>query len=276
MIEKIKMNPVVFKSYSSASNVVTNPIDNKPREFNPDFYIDKNGAEAIKAANFVANPLDINKPISMKDYKNKLINAGLVENKDFDVISSPEYGGGAIFITRGYDKPIKTVFWDDGLGAENYSGYEDIFYPKNQGDIAEVRYIYDEKNILNEKTMVYANPDAHKDLFPENIDINTTPEDYIKVLKQNGIKYDVSTEKDDATKEIRTIVNEYSNSENPSKITRFWESSERKDIMQDNSPNNNGDLLHSVSLFKSKNSDYYELWVEDYVKDKGLKNTMKY
>ena len=128
-----------------------------------------NGADAIKVRNFVANPLDINKPISMNDYKNKLINAGLVENRDFDVVSNNETGGGSIFITKGQEEPIKVVHWFNGSGAENYTGYEDCFYPKNQGDLTKIGYYCDSDGTVEEVRKRYSNPDAHLDLFPENI-----------------------------------------------------------------------------------------------------------
>ncbi len=191
MIEKISFNPIAFKSYDSTPNVASNPIDNQPRDFNSDFYIDKKGVEAIKAKTFVANPIDIDKPISMNDYVNKLTKAGLIEGKDFEIIKDSKNGGGSIYITKGQEKLFKVVHWNEGSDIKNYDGYENFFYPINKEDLSKIAYRYDSEGYLEEKWMEYNNPDIHKNLFPENIDITTTSEEYLKMLDSKNIKYDI-------------------------------------------------------------------------------------
>jgi len=178
-----------FKSSSLKSQNASNPIDNQPRNFDSNFYIDKKGAEAIKSKNFVANPIDINKPISMNDYVNKLTKAGLIEDKDFKIIKDSENGGGSIYITKGQEKLFKVVRWYNGNQVENYDGYEDHSYPINKDDLSEIICQYDSEGYLEEKTLQYDNPDKHKDLFPENIDITTSSEEYVKMLDSKNIKY---------------------------------------------------------------------------------------
>lgn len=274
MIDKItNFNPVAFKGYSATSQNVSSPIDNQPREFNSGFYVDKAGADAIKVRNFVANPLDINKPISMNDYKNKLINAGLVENKDFDIINDNEFGGGSIFITKGQEEPIKVVHWHKGNSSENYTGYEDCFYPKNQGDLSQIIYRYDKDGILEDIRKRYSNPDAHLDLLPENIRFNTTPEEYIKLLDKQGIKYEVDKQNIDGTNFVS--IYEATPEGTLSKETSFAKSNDGiQSIYHSCSPDGKGNLLHGVDIHKD--GDFYEMTVTDYVKNQGIKNNIKY
>lgn len=274
MIEKLNnLNGVAFRGYSTVSQNFSNPIDNQPREFNSDFYVDKKGAEAIKVRSFVANPLDINKPISMNDYKNQLIKAGLVENKDFDIINDNEDGGGSIFVTKGREEPIKAVHWHNGKGSENYAGYKDCFYPKNQGDLTKFSYYCDENGVVEEIRKRYSNPEAHMDLFPENMTINTTPEEYTKLLEKQGIKYEVDKQNVDGT--IYIVISEAAPDGTLSKRTSFLKSNDgSKSIYHSCNPDGKGNLVHGINIYKD--GDFYEMTITDYVKDQGIKNSIKY
>lgn len=262
---KVGVNPIVFKSYSSISNRASNPIDNKPRDFNSKFYVDKNGAEAVKVRNFVNNPLSISSPISLNSYKRQLINAGLVEEKDFSVIKNSD--GGSIYIRSGEELPRKVVRWHDGNGgtdADNYSGYEDHIYPKNQGDLREIEYSYDKNGLLEEVIHYYSDPDKHVDLLPANISINSTPEEYIKLLDKQNIPYEVDKETIDKTDFIS--VYEKSSEGNITKATTFTNSNDGiKTINCYYSPNENGVLTHGISIYKDE--DFYQMKIIDYVKD---------
>ena len=63
------IHSATFRGNTAQTGNVTNPIDNKPREFASDFYINAKGAEALKANCVISNPLDICKPVSADDYK---------------------------------------------------------------------------------------------------------------------------------------------------------------------------------------------------------------
>jgi hypothetical protein len=262
MIDKININPMVFKNYSSNLNGESNPIDNKSKNFNFDFYVDKDGAEAIKIRNFVNNPLDISCPISLNDYKRQLINAGLVEDKDFSVINNSN--GGTIYIRKGEELPRKIVHWHNGNGgtdADNYSGYENCIYPKNQGDLTQIAYSYDKNGVLEKVTHYYSNPDIHSDLLPSNININTTPEEYINSLDKQNIQYEV--DKETIGKTDFVFVYEKSGEGNVSNATTFTNSNDGiKTIDCYYCSNKNVDLTHGVSIYKD--DDFYQMKVIDY------------
>lgn len=283
MIEKIHYNPIAFKSYNSISNDVSNPIDNKPREFSSDFYVDKNGADAIKVRNFVANPTEINKPISYNNYVKQLQNANLVENKDY-VLDEYDVGNGrkdycvTIIRNGNDDKPYKIVSWNNGNEIENYNGYEDIFYPIGNNQPNTTYYSYDKENLLDSKVFRYENPKMHKELFPENIDINTTSEEYTKMLDSKNIKYDISkTSVEDNG--IMTSIHEFDkNGYDEVKNITFFEypNSSNKTIFYSDTPGIDGILTHHIDLVND--NDGYRLYITENEKYKGnsVKNTIKY
>lgn len=276
-INKIQnFNSISFKNVDSNFLKISTPIDNQPREFDSKFYVDKKGAEAIKSKNFVANPIDINKPISMNDYVNKLTKAGLIEGKDFEIIKDPENSGGSIYITKGQEKLFKVVRWHNGNQAENYSGYEDHSYPINKNDLSEIICQYDSEGYLEEKTLQYDNPDKHKDLFPENIDITTSSEEYVKMLDSKNIKYDI--EKTPVENQgTMTSIWEYNNENRIEKSVTFFDyPNGDRTIFYEDTPGIDGILTHRVDL--CKDTDFYRLCVTENEKYKGnkIKNTVKY
>lgn len=278
MIQKINLNPIVFKSYKSTHNENSNENDNQQREFNSEFYVDKKVAEAIKAKNFVSNPAEIDKPLSYDDYIKQLKNANLVENKDYEVneYETNEYKRYYVDIIKsGNTEPYKTVYWHNGKGVENYDGYENYLYPmtKNQPTI----YLrYDRDGILEDTIKEYSNPDAHKDLYPEDIDINTTPKEYVKILDSKNIKYyvkKVATEND----EVSTYIYELDNDGNERKIVTFVEYPNKSNKYVSCiyiSPNDG--IIKDFEI--SKNDDFYMLRITENEKNKGnkIKNTVKY
>lgn len=276
-INKIQnFNSISFKNVDSNFLKISTPIDNQPRNFDSNFYIDKKGAEAIKSKNFVANPIDINKPMSMDDYINKLTRAGLVENKDFEVIKDRENGGGSIYITKGQEKLFKVVRWHDGNSTENYNGYEDHTYPINQGDLSEIVYSYDSDGYLEDKRMEYSNPDAHKDLFPDNIDITTSSDEYARMLGSKNIKHKIDKTKVD-NQGVMTSIQEYNNENREEKSVTFFEyPNGDRTIFYEDTPGIDGIFTHRVDL--CKDGDFYRLCVTENEKYKGnkVKNTVKY
>ena len=281
MIEKVNINPTAFKSYSYISNSISNPIDNRPREFNSNFYVDKAGAEAIKVKNFVENPTEIRKPISYEDYIKQLKNANLVENKDYILNEYDNTNGSkdySVTIMRNgnNEKPYKIVFWNNGKNLENYNGYQDNVYPIKNNQPNTIIFGYDAKGYLERKISQYENPDMHKDLFPENIDINTTSQEYINILKQKNIKYDVNTNtlEDDGT---ITSIHELNDEGKEIKAITFFEyKNGNKSIFYNDTPGIDGVLTRSIDLVKDDN--YYGLYVTEDEKYKGnmTKNAIKY
>ena len=253
MINKIQINPIIFRGYDVSPVRVTNPIDNKPREFNSDFYIDKNGAEAIKSYNIVSNGTEIKQPISFNDYVNQLERAGLKKDYDFNAFVNENEASVYVYNSDGH-YPIKIVRWFDGNDANAYTGYEDIIYPKTD-DIANVSKRYNKNGIMDEKTIAYNNPNAHKNLFPYGIDENSTPESYTNYLKQNGIHYEIEKGKDFAW------VYE------DNKETYFNIDDESIYISQHSQKNENDNVIHNFGLFKLKNDDYYTIEVGDFYRD---------
>lgn len=271
-----KLNSIHFKSASMNFQNISNPIDNQPRNFDTNFYVDKKGAEAIKSKNFVANPIEIQKPMSMENYINKLTRAGLVKNKDFEVFKHSEDGGGSIYITKGQEKLFKVVRWDDGNGIENYAGYENYTYPINQEDLSEIVYSYDSDGYLEEKRMEYSNPDAHKDLFPKNIDITTSSDEYVRMLDSKNVKYEIDKTAVD-NQGTMTLIWEFNNENRVEKEVTFFEyPNGDRSIFYKDTPGLYGILTHRVDL--CKDGDFYRLCVTENEKYKGnkIKNTVKY
>jgi len=280
MIQKINFNPIAFRGYSSSLNEVSNPIDNQPREFNSDFYVDKNGADAIKARNFVNNPTEINKPIAYDDYVKQLKNANLIENRDY-VLEEYTVDGETGFYVRiirngNQDKTYKTVFWANGKDVNNFGGYEDTAFPINNNE-PTIYTRYDKEGILESNTLEYDNPDEHKDLFPENIDINTTSDEYIKWLDSKNIKYDINRVQIGERDSYVTSIHELDNEDREVKSTTFFEyPNGDKSIMQDSNPGINGMPTHGVDIIKE--GDLYKLLISENVKYQGNtnRNTVKY
>lgn len=222
MIEKVSFNNVQFKGNApQAKETQTNTIKNN-NDMKGDFYIDKKTADALVA--YVAHPINNNKPIAMDTYIAQLKAAGMKEGEDFEV------HGNTLFI-RNYknkDQLRKAVFWRDGRGAENYDGCDDVFYIQNADH--NLRISYDRNGKMTGQAYLYPNADKHKNLFPENIDINTTAEDYMKVLDKQGIRY--KTETKEHGESIETLVAEYSKDDEITKITGFHTSPYHKAIGQ--------------------------------------------
>ena len=257
-----KINSAAFRGYNAQAGNVTNPIDNKPRDFSSDFYIDSKGAEALKANCVISNPLDICKPISADDYKSKLIKSGMVEGKDYDIIPK-ENGGTSIFVEK-KDGSSKAVFWSGGNGTENFDGYQDIYRPANRPDIDETVMTYDKNNILEIKETRYRNAMEHKELFPENIDLDTTAKDYVDILNKNNINFEFEEAEENGMK--NAIIAEKDGNGNLFKMTSFSEYPDGvKFINQSYNPDKKGNLTSGVSILKD--GDYSDLSVSEYVKD---------
>ena len=124
MLQKVSVNRVFFKGNSPVLLKQENSQDNKPREFDSNFYVDKKGASAIKAKYFVASKYPAErKPISFDEYMEGLKR---VPGQDYDVTLKGENGSkGAIisiYYKRGDVEISKNHHWINGLGSENYNG----------------------------------------------------------------------------------------------------------------------------------------------------------
>lgn len=259
MINKININPIQFKGYSNTQQSTTNPTDKQPKNFKPGLYVDKEYAEAIKNYTLVANPAEINMPISMQDYIKKLTKGGLIEGKDFTVTDD------GVYIDRGGDKCYKAVYWFDGNDADHFSGYTDISYPINK-EPSCIRKSYDRDGILETRQTVFDNPESHKDLFPKNVtDVDMKVSDYLAVLEQKGIKYEVLKDAE------YTDIREYDENDKLAKRTTFGEFRDSKLISQSNYPEKDGGLFEEVTLYKDRYDSFYELTITEHIKELGIK-----
>lgn len=255
MLQKVQFNQASFKGYSS--NVVDKVViaDNKTREYNGNFYLDKDAAIAMRAASLVANPVDIHKLISYDDYLKQLKNAGLVENKDY-TLNEYEYGNGnkeyeiILIKNNDTDKPYKIVSWSNGKGLENYNGYQNNLYPIKEGQPL-ISLNYDVNGDLESKISQYENVDS-KDFLPTGIDIATTSQEYINKLEAKGIKYEVSRNSDlenETTVTIREF--EKGNEEKEVREITFIEGEEgSKMIFCQDRPEINDQFIRSVDVVK--------------------------
>ena len=268
MVESLSLSSNKRLNNYSSSGIAFKavPVDNKPREYNSEFYIDQKGAEALKLKSFVANPLEIDKPIAFDDYMKKLNKAGLVEDRDYNVYN---YSDGSVSLFLRKSKAHATVIrWEGGKGIDNYACHEEQFYSEKNGKETLLSMEYNRDGILNTIEETYYNIEKHKDLLPENIDINTKPDDYIKTLEQKNIKFEV--DKDNSW----TMIVEFDKNNRPVKTTIFGEEDDEKSIMQHTSPNSNGSLTHCIHLFSL--GDYTALKVSDDVREKGIRKNVKY
>ena len=271
MNEISRINNTAFRSYTAQAGGVTNPIDNKPREFDKDFYIDSKGAEAIKANCFVSSPLTITKPVSMNDYKSKLDHAGMIEGKDFDIIKRDD-GGASIFVENKDGNSSKAIFWSGGTEADNFDGYQDVSRPINRPDIDETVLTYDRNNILEMKETRYRNALEHKELFPQNINIDTTAKDYVQILEKNNANFEFEESDDNGIK--NAVIAEKDSGGNLIKMTSFANYPDGTTfINQSHNPDKKGNLTSGISILKDGN--YTDLTVSEYVKDLGISGNIK-
>lgn len=213
------VNPIAFKSYAVQSGNVTNPIDNKPREFNSEFYIDAKGAEALKSQFIPLNSTSNNKAVGLQNYIENLVNSGMVEGKDFEVYKNED--GANISLFDKNNRPIKFMYWDKGIAAENFGGYRDVEYFQDS-DVSEIRTEYDKDGKIVVKEKVYKNAENHKDLFPQGIDMNTTAKEYIKTLNDKNANFEIHENENSETGKYSFIV-ESDKDGVPEKMTSFSE-----------------------------------------------------
>lgn len=262
MNEINNFNPIAFRSYSAPTQQgnVTNPITTPQvnTEKAQDFYIDQKGVDALKANIVMSNPLDITKPISADDYATKLQKSGLEKGKDFEIMNHQD-GGRSVYVIDKNGNPIKSAIWSGGVSADNYDGCTNISYPENDG-IASVATTYNKNNAMDMREVRYKDVENHKDLFPENIDMNTTAEDYVKILQKQNINYEMEKQEEQGNKNV--FIVETDKNGNMNKMTSFNDFADgSRMIGQSNTPDKNGNLVHDVSLVSD--GPYSELIVTD-------------
>ena len=267
MNEIKNLNLTSFRSHSvnETTSKATNPINVQDKSSGSDFYIDRKRIDVIRAnAGISKNPADILKPISFGDYTAKLRRAGMKEGIDYEIFDYSK-DSKTVYIKDKSGEPVKTVFWFGGDDAENYSGYQSIILQKNNSKVITE---YDRNNIMSKKSVWYEDANAHKDLFPSGIDLNTTSDEYVSKLKKENIKYDIL--KNDEKDEKRSLIIEEDAEGNPLKMTDFIEYSDgSKFINQSNSPDKSGSLRHEVSIVSD--GEYSDITVTDYVKHLGIR-----
>ena len=102
MLQKASVNRVFFKGNSPVLLKQENSQDNKPREFDSNFYVDKKGASAIRAKYFVASKYPAErKPISFDEYMEGLKR---VPGQDYDVTLKGENGSKGAIIAIYYKR----------------------------------------------------------------------------------------------------------------------------------------------------------------------------
>lgn len=282
MVEKVNFSAVPQNvQFKANSAKVSDPqVNFCANESKNGLYVDKETAEAIK--NYMTNPLNMNGPVALNDYKDMLVKSGLVEGKDFEIKNFENRlthkVSHVIRISQKDDpeKIRKVVFWKDGDGVENYDGCADTYYLANGGDRESFTVHRDSKGRTTEQSTVYKNPDNHKNLFPENIDLNTKPEDYMKLLDEKNIKYEV---KNFDSKNGVVIVQEYAaDGKTPSKMTVFGDVPGCKSVDQVVF-DENGKFMHATNLEKNDaKGGEYKLYVTqsiDEINEAAKKISMK-
>jgi len=239
MIEKINFSNLAFKGNVPQAKEKSVNVNDNNSQTKGDFYIDKKTAEALAA--FVAHPINNNKPIAMDTYVAQLKAAGMKEGEDFEVHKD------TLFIKNYKDKDQlrKVVYWSGGTGIENYDGYDDVFYSRTSDD--SVRFTHDRNGKLTGQANLYMDADLHQHLFPQNIDINTTAEDYMKLLEKQGVKYKTETKHRDNV--LITHIAEYSKDDEITKITGFYTSPHHKAVNQ-SILDKNGKNLRTTDIVK--------------------------
>ena len=198
MIQKVQINPVFFRGNETVKTNNTATFDNTPREFNSNFYVDKKGADAIKAMNFqpakafVAPP----KPLSLDDYIISIEKEG-VPGQDYDVtIMGQNASKGArvyVYHERNGYRYEKCAHWIGGTGAENFDGMFETIEPMRGNETKPRIMISFDKNFQPKwMTETYINVENHLDLLPKNISPNSTPDNYEKYLNDNHIFFSKS------------------------------------------------------------------------------------
>ena len=254
MVEKVNFNSAVSNVQFRANDAkVTNPVVKTNANVQKDgLYVDKETAEAIK--NYVTNPVNMNSPVALNDYKNMLVKSGLVEGKDFEVATFEDrVSHKNAYVVRisdknDPDKIKKVVYWKDGDGVENYNGCVDTYYLANGGDHESFSISRDNKGRTTEQSSVYKNPENHKNLFPENIDFNTTPDDYTKILDSKNVNYKVNA-RQDSEHSIVEVVEYADNGKTVVKKTYFENGGETKAVDQIVF-NQDGKFMHVTSLVR--------------------------
>ena len=255
----LKMNLADFKEYSAISNIISNPIENKQKTFRTEFNIDINPANAIRAYNFVSNPIDINMPISFADYITQIQKGGLVESEDYSIMRTDEYTN--VIITKSNGEPIKLVHWKYGDSAEHYDGYDDCFYSVN-GDFKQLLLSYDKNNTLESREITYDNINDYNELLPKNIYINETPETYINKLKSNYIKYEIASDEYEDDKQVR--INEFDDNNKLVKSIYFVNGPDINYLSVTDNFDDDSRAYHKVDLLNYGETS--EIIVMDYLK----------
>ena len=214
MIQKVGVNPVLYSGNSPVLLKQENSQDNKPREFDSNFYVDKKGASAIKAKYFVASKYPAErKPISFDEYMEGLKR---VPGQDYDVTLKGENGSkGAIisiYYKRGDVEISKNHHWINGLGSENYNGGFETMNFKDPSK-PTIMTAYDKYQKPEWISYSYdSNIEKHLDLLPKDISLKTTPGNYEEYLKSNNIDYikQITSFSGDKSHSVKFIINEKS------------------------------------------------------------------
>ena len=175
--------------------------------------------QAYFAPNFIKAG---DKPCSVTQYTAKLRAAGLVEGKDFEVKGhdSENDFGLEIIIKDCAGRDKKSTYWENGLEADNFAGYDKYSYNSLDPSYKKISHYASDNSLLDITETTKAI--AQKDFTPDNIDFNTKPKEYAAKLKAEGRKFEASKETYGENNECLSYNIDEKNSDGSLKQSTQW------------------------------------------------------
>ena len=176
--------------------VVTNPIGN----LKPDL-ISQEGANALRAYTLQNNPTFEGKKeenfVTSQEYIEQLKSKGLKEGKDFTVEKDGKFT--EVHLNKN-GQNVKDMVWFKEDAEEVFECYRRKYHSQNNpiesittciGGDGEFRY----------RAKTY----EHKPVKNDELNANTTPEEYLEYLKQNNLKYTINYDWEDDDKYFQSF-----------------------------------------------------------------------
>lgn len=192
MLEKIGQFNYLNKEIELSNNgTKINKSQNLQLSRNQYNEISFNAAKASKSYGLA----QINKPgggivkqESLDFYTKLLKSEGKIEGKDFTIEKFPEYDNYNLNIYS-HGNPVKKLYWCNGNGKEQFSGWDDIAYVN---DRKFLEYYLDSKGAIKTISRYYYEGDLLPDAVKNSgLSYNCNPKNYINFLKSNNIKFNV-------------------------------------------------------------------------------------
>lgn len=217
-----KINRNIPANYNySRNNEVTkenNSVDNQTDNY---ALLDRNYSNSISAYSSPQIKSSQEKPISLKDYVNKLLKQGKVENKDFRISRAEKYDNYNLYIYDNLGRESKVLYWCNGNEIENYGGYDKTKYYDSSDKIKTINS-YNVQNKLKFSTDTYIY-DKKNSYTEDNLNFETNPNDYVDNLKAEGKKFDIETHTYGDNQEYHVYtVNEFDSEDNKTKETLWY------------------------------------------------------